>query len=78
MTARVFLSVRDRANSPLQTLEIGLALLKREQPKSARSDALLSALKKLVDLHEVFKHGGDETDWIPPEEFAELRWLKEE
>ena len=36
MTARVFLTVRDRANSPLQTLEIGLALLKRRQRESAR------------------------------------------
>src|SRR4029453_13654723 len=54
MTARLLLTVKDRANSPLQTLEIGLALLKRQQPESAIADALLIALKKLVDLHEIF------------------------
>ena len=76
MTARVFLTVRDRANSPLQTLAIGLALLKRQQPESAISDALLSALKKLVDLHEIF-HTKAEIDWNQAEALADLESLKE-
>jgi hypothetical protein len=76
MTARVFLTVRDRANSPLQTLEIGLALLKRQQPESALSDALLSALKKLVDLHEIFNARKAEIDWSQAEALADLEWLK--
>ena len=77
MTARVFLSVRDRANSPLQTLEIGLALLKRQQPESALSDALLSALRKLVDLHETFNARKAEIDWSQAEMLAHWDRLKE-
>jgi hypothetical protein len=77
MTAGAFLTVRDRANSPLQTLEIGLALLKRRQPKSALSDALLGALKKLVDLHEIFKARKAEIDWSQAEALANREWLKE-
>jgi hypothetical protein len=76
MTARLFLTVRDQANSPLQTLEIGLALLKRQQPESALSDALLSALKKLVDLHEIFNARKAEIDWSQAEALADLEWLK--
>ena len=72
MTARVFLSVKDRANSPLQTLEIGLGLLKRRQPENAISDALLNALKKLVDLHEIFNAGKAEIDWGAAERLADL------
>jgi hypothetical protein len=77
MTARMFLTVRDRANSPLQTLEIGLALLKRREPESAISDALLSALKKLVDLHEIFHTRKAEIDWNQAEALADLESLKE-
>jgi hypothetical protein len=76
MTARVFLTVRDRANSPLQTLAIGLALLKRQHPESAISDALLSALKKLIDLHEIFRARNPEIDWSQAEALADLEWLK--
>jgi hypothetical protein len=77
MTARLFLTVKDRANSPLQTLEIGLALLKRQQPESAISDALLSALKKLVDLHEIFNARNAEIDWSQAEALTDPEWLKE-
>ena len=77
MTARVFLTVRDRANSPLQTLEIGLALLKRRQPESAILDPLLGALKKLVDPHEIFKARKAEIDWSQAEALEDLEWLKE-
>jgi hypothetical protein len=76
MTARLFLTVKDRANSPLQTLEIGLALLKRQQPESAISDALLSALKKLVDLHEIFNARNAEIDWSQAEALTDPEWLK--
>jgi hypothetical protein len=75
-TARMLLTLRDRANSPLQTLEIGLALLKRQQPESAISDALLSALKKLIDLHQMF-HAA-EFDWSQAEGLPDLERLKEE
>ena len=77
MTAGVFLGVRDRANSPLQTLEIGLALLKRRQPESAISDALLTALKKLVDLNEIFNAGKAEIDWSEAARLADLEPSKE-
>jgi len=77
MTAGVFLSVRDRANSPLQTLAIGLALLKRRQPESAISDALLSALKKLVDLNEILNAGMAEIDWSEATRLADLELSKE-
>jgi len=77
MTARVFLTVRDRANSPFQTLEIGLALLKRQQPENAVTDALLRALKKLVDLHEIFNARRAEIDWSQAKTLADLEWLKE-
>src|SRR5215831_3522346 len=77
MTARLFLSVRDRANSPLQTLEIGLGLLKRGQPKSTLLDPLLDALKKLVGLHEIFKKGNAEIDSSQTEALADLEWLNE-
>jgi hypothetical protein len=76
MTARLLLTVKDRANSPLQTLEIGLALLKRQQPESAIADALLIALKKLVDLHEIFNARKAEIDWSQAEALANLEWLK--
>jgi hypothetical protein len=77
MTARLFLTVGDRANSPLQTLEIGLALLKRGQPKSTLLDALLDALKKLVGLHEIFKVRNAEIDWSQTEALADLERLNE-
>jgi len=77
MTARLFLNVRDRANSPLQTLEIGLTLLKRGQPKNMLLDALLEALKKLVGLHEIFKARNAEIDWSQTEALADLEWLNE-
>lgn len=76
MTARVFLSVRDRANSPLQTLEIGLALLKRGQRESAISDVLLTAFKKLVDLNEIF-NAGRAIDWSEAARLADLEPSKE-
>jgi hypothetical protein len=72
MAARAFLSVRDRANSPLQTLGIGLALLQRQQPESAISDALRKAYKKLVDLHETFNSGKAKIDWIEAERLTHL------
>ena len=72
MAARVFLSVRDRANSPLQTLGIGLALLKRQQPESAISDALLQAFKKLADLHEIFNSEKAKIDWSEAERLTHL------
>jgi hypothetical protein len=77
MTARLFLTVKDRANSPLQTLGIGLALLKRQQPESALSEALLSALKKLIDLHEIFNAGKAEIDWREAERLSDLELSKE-
>ena len=77
MTAGVFLSVRDRANSPLQTLEIGLGLLKRRQPESAISDALLTAFRKLVGLNEVFNGGRAEIDWSEAARLADLEPSKE-
>lgn len=77
MAARVFLSVRDRANSPLQTLEIGLALLKRRQPESAISDALLKAFKKLVALNGIFNAEKAEIDWREAERLADLELSKE-
>ena len=76
-TARMFLTVRDRANSPLQTLEIGLALLKGRQPESPISDALLDAFKKLVDLHEILNARKPEIDWSQAEALADLEGLKE-
>jgi hypothetical protein len=75
--ARMFLTLRDRANSPLQTLEIGLALLKREQPESATSDALLNALRKLIDLHQTFQARKAEFDWSEAERLGDLKWFKE-
>src|SRR5262245_54792062 len=76
-TARMFLTVRDRANSPLQTLEIGLALLKRQQPESAITDALLGAFNKLVDLHQIFNARKPEIDWSQAEALDDLESLKE-
>jgi hypothetical protein len=78
MTNRVFLTVKDRANSPLQTLEIGLALLKRRQPKSALLDALLGAFKKLIDLHATFKDGKAEIDWSQADRLSDLECLKKQ
>jgi hypothetical protein len=77
MTARVFLTVRDRVNSPLQTLEIGLALLKRRQPQSPILDPLLSALKKLVDLNELFNARKAEIDWVEAQKLADPGPLKD-
>lgn len=74
-TARMLVTLQDRANTPLQTLEIGLTLLKRQQPESAVSDALLNALKKLSDLHQMF-HAA-EFDWSQAEGLPDLKWLKE-
>jgi len=76
MIARVFLTVRDRANSPLQTLEIGLALLRRRQPESPISGTLLNALKKLIDLHKTFSPRKAEIDWSEAERLADLEPLK--
>jgi hypothetical protein len=78
MTARVFLTVRDRANSPLQTLEIGLALLKRRQLQSPILDPLLNALKKLVDLHELFNARTAEIDWGEAQRLADPGPLKDD
>ncbi len=77
MTASVFLTVRDRANSPLQTLEIGLALLKLQQPENPLSAALSGALKKLEDLHAIFKARRAQIDWSQAEALADLEWFKE-
>jgi hypothetical protein len=77
MAARMFVSVRDRANSPLQTLEIGLALLKRQEPESAIVDALLSASKKLVELHDIFNARKSPINWSQAERLADVHWLKE-
>jgi hypothetical protein len=76
-TARMLLALRDRANSPLQTLDIGLALLKRRQPESAVSDALLNAVRKLIDLHQMFQAGKAEFDWSEADGLADLKWLKD-
>jgi hypothetical protein len=72
MAARVFFSVRDRANSPLQTLGLGLVLLQRQQPESAISDPLLKAFKKLVDLHEIFNSKKAKIDWSETERLTHL------
>jgi hypothetical protein len=52
-TARILLTLRDRANSPLQTIELGLSILeKRVQGQREITTLLRSALKKLVDLQQ--------------------------
>jgi hypothetical protein len=76
-TARMFLTLRDRANSPLQTLEIGLALLKRRQSESAILDALQNALKKLIDLHQLFHAGKGEFDWSQSDALPRLERFEE-
>ncbi len=49
--ARIFLAVRDRANTPLQTLEVGVALLEKRHPDAApiaaRMERALSRLRSL-------------------------------
>lgn len=50
-TTRLLLALRDRANSPLQTLEIGVSLLERRNAAPGSVvEALRGALTKLVDL----------------------------
>lgn len=73
--AHILLTLRDRANSPLQTLVIGLALLKRQQPECAVSEPLLNALKKLIDIHRMFN--ATEFDWSRAEGLPDLERLKE-
>jgi len=40
-------------------------------------DALLDALKKLVDLHEIFEARNAEIHWSKSEALADLEWLNE-
>jgi hypothetical protein len=46
--------------------------VKRRQPESAISEAPLNALKKLVDVHEIFNAGKVEIDWSAAERLADL------
>jgi hypothetical protein len=61
--ARTFLAVSDRGNSPLQTLEIGLQLLKRKGTESELSAPLLHALGKLEELHQLFRVAEEDVVW---------------
>ncbi len=50
--ARVFLSVRDRANTPIQTLQVTAALLKKRHPEDIDLiEALDRSTKKLGDMN---------------------------
>jgi hypothetical protein len=49
--ARLFLAVRDATNTPLQTLELSIAVLKRRSPESASTtDTMERAVQKLRSL----------------------------
>jgi hypothetical protein len=52
--SRLFLSVRDRANTPLQTIEFAIALLERRLPDEQHTiEAMRRALLRLRELSEL-------------------------
>jgi hypothetical protein len=62
--AKVFLNVRDRANTPLQSLELGLEILRgsKECP-GAVVDSMQASLERLKELSQTFARFEGDVDW---------------
>jgi hypothetical protein len=62
--ARAFLAVRDLANTPLQTIEVALALLSERYPAAGELTIKIEhSLIRLRDLNEVLANKAAETEW---------------
>lgn len=71
--ARIFLSVRDQANTPLQTLEVGVQLLERRHPDAGPIAARMErALSRLRQLGETLARYPPPAGWENPGEVEDL------
>ncbi len=49
--AEVFLALKDRANTPLQTLEFSVALLERENPETRHLNEIRNSVRRLGEIN---------------------------
>jgi hypothetical protein len=81
--ARALLAVRDLSNTPLQTIELSLALLRAVGPKDERAhasafDRVERALRSLRDLNRLLSERVDQVNWNPDHEsFDSVERLRE-
>jgi hypothetical protein len=76
--ARLSLAVRDLANTPLQTLEIGIALLRRGVNTPELEERMARALDRLRELNRVMSGYEGDTTWQKEDEsFDPLNVLRE-
>jgi hypothetical protein len=67
--ARMSLAVRDLANTPLQTLELGLEVMERGQPVSPEQrERLWRAMARLRDLNRLLEPYAQGVTWLPGDE----------
>jgi hypothetical protein len=78
--ARIGLAVRDLSNTPLQTLRLSAALLRRRHPEdAARLDQMSRAIDRLEQLDRAFMKYEARTEWRPgAESFDPLAVIERE
>jgi hypothetical protein len=77
--ARVFLRVRDQANTPLQNLKLGLALLEmRGHGSEDTTERMRRAIDRITELNGEFSRYESAVEWSGEElqEDAVERWLR--
>lgn len=80
-TARFLIAVRDKTNTPLQTLEIDAAILERRHPESAEAiGRMRKALTELRELSRLLSRYDRVARWEQENEsfdpYATMRWLE--
>ncbi len=79
--ARIFLSVRDLANTPLQSLEISIGLLEQKHPSAEDlTKRIEAAVRKLGALNTIFRYYEGTVTWNRQQPMSEeeiLACLKE-
>ncbi len=80
--ARVFLTLRDRANTPLQTLEVSAALLEKKFPETIEtSSSIRRSVTRLSEINQIMAEGAAQTHGMQDELLSDdelKRMLKSE
>jgi len=64
MLAKIFLSIRDLSNTPLQTIELSVEILKRRPAESQYVlPALTNATRRLSQMNKIFSHLESQLSW---------------
>ena len=75
--AKIFLNIRDRTNTPIQTLKIATFILsKRLPPDDEMISIMEKSIAKLTDLNEILNQTESHIRWHGPEMMSDQEVLK--